>query len=43
MSHMRIPKLRQGSFFRSLLVPQRWSEKALLAVIQWSYPDLVDG
>ncbi len=37
MSHMRIPKLRQGSFFRSLLVPQRWSEKALLAVIQIAY------
>ena len=31
---LRIPKLRDGSFFPSLLEPRKRSEKALLAVIQ---------
>ena len=31
---LRIPKLREGSYFPSLLEPRRRSEKALLAVIQ---------
>ena len=34
---LRIPKLRDGSFFPSLLEPRRRSEKALLAVIQQAY------
>ena len=34
---LRIPKLRDGSYFPSLLEPQRRSEKALLAVIQQAY------
>ena len=33
----RIPKLREGSYFPSLLEPRRRSEKALLAVIQQTY------
>ena len=32
-----IPKLREGSYFPSLLEPRRRSEKALLAVIQQAY------
>ncbi len=31
---LRIPKLRQGSYFPSFLEPRRLSEKALTAVIQ---------
>ena len=34
---LRIPKLRDGSFFPSLLEPRKRSEKALLAVIQQAY------
>ena len=32
-----IPKLREGSYFPSLLEPRRRSERALLAVIQQAY------
>lgn len=35
--HLRIPKLRQGSYFPSLLEPRRRAEKALLAVVQQAY------
>ncbi len=31
---LRIPKLREGTYFPSLLEPRRRSERALLAVIQ---------
>ena len=31
---LRIPKLRQGSYFRPFLEPHKTSEKALMAVIQ---------
>ena len=34
---LRIPKVRQGTFFPSLLEPRRRAEKALLAVIQEAY------
>jgi len=34
---LRIPKLRQGTYFPSLLEPRKRSEKALLAVIQQAY------
>ncbi|HEX9596958.1 MAG TPA: IS256 family transposase [Anaerolineales bacterium] len=34
---LRIPKLRDGSFFPSLLEPRKRSEQALLAVIQQAY------
>jgi transposase-like protein len=34
---LRIPKLREGSFFPSLLEPRRRAEKALLAVVQTAY------
>ena len=34
---MQIPKLREGSYFPSLLEPRRRSERALLAVIQQAY------
>jgi len=34
---LRIPKLRQGSYFPSLLEPRRRSEQALLAVVQSAY------
>ena len=34
---LRIPKLREGSYFPSLLEPRRPSEKALLAVAQQAY------
>jgi transposase-like protein len=34
---LRIPKVRYGSYFPSLLEPRRRSEKALLAVIQQAY------
>ena len=36
---LRIPKLREGSYFPSLLEPRRRSEKALLAVIQQAQVD----
>ena len=31
---LRIPKVREGSYFPSLLEPRRRSEKALLSVVQ---------
>jgi transposase-like protein len=34
---LRIPKLRRGSYFPSLLEPRRMAEKALTAVIQEAY------
>ena len=34
---LEIPKLREGSYFPSLLEPRRRSERALLAVIQQAY------
>ena len=34
---LRIPKLRQGSYFLSLLEPRRRAEKALVAVVQAAY------
>jgi putative transposase len=34
---LRIPKLRAGSFFPSLLEPRRRAEKALVAVVQEAY------
>src|SRR5207247_1806265 len=34
---LRIPKLRDGSYFPALLEPRRRSERALLAVIQQAY------
>jgi len=34
---LRIPKLRQGSYFPSWLEPRRRAERALLAVIQEAY------
>jgi len=34
---LTIPKLRQGSYFPSLLEPRRRAEKALLAVVQEAY------
>jgi len=34
---LRIPKLREGTFFPSLLEPRRRAEKALLAVVQTAY------
>lgn len=34
---LRIPKLRQGSYFPSLLEPRKRSEHALLAVVQTAY------
>ena len=34
---LHIPKVREGSYFPSLLEPRRRSEKALLAVIQQAY------
>lgn len=34
---LRIPKLRTGSYFPSLLEPRRRAEKALLAVVQEAY------
>ena len=38
---LRIPKLRDGSYFPSLLEPRRRSERALLAVIQQAYIEVV--
>lgn len=34
---LRIPKVRQGSYFPSLLEPRRRTEKALLSVVQEAY------
>ncbi len=34
---LRIPKLREGSYFPSLLEPRRRSERALLCVVQQAY------
>ena len=34
---LRIPKIREGSYFPSLLEPRRRSERALLSVIQQAY------
>ena len=34
---LRIPKIREGSYFPSLLEPRRRSEKALLSVVQQAY------
>jgi len=34
---LRIPKLRQGSYFPALLEPRRQAEQALLAVVQSAY------
>jgi transposase-like protein len=34
---LRIPKLRQGSYFPSFLEPRRRSEQALLSVVQQAY------
>ena len=34
---LRIPKLRTGSYFPSLLEPRRRAEQALLAVVQQAY------
>ena len=34
---LRIPKLRQGSYFPAFLEPRRMAEKALAAVIQEAY------
>lgn len=34
---LRIPKLREGSYFPSLLEPRRQAERALLAVVQQAY------
>jgi transposase-like protein len=34
---LKIPKLREGSYFPSLLAPRKRSERALLAVIQEAY------
>ena len=36
-TELRIPKLREGSYFPSLVEPPRRSERALLAVIQQAY------
>ena len=38
---LRLPKLKDGSYFLSLLEPRRRSEKALLAVIQQAYVEVV--
>ena len=39
--NLRVPKLRQGSYFPGFLEPRRTSEKALVAVIQeaWIFPN----
>ena len=34
---LQIPKIRQGSYFPSILEPRRRSEQALLAVVQQAY------
>ena len=34
---LQIPKVREGSYFPSLLEPRRRSERALLAVVQQAY------
>ena len=37
MLDLQIPKVREGSYFPSLLEPRRRSERALLAVLQQAY------
>ena len=39
---LRIPKLRKGFYFPGFLEPRRMAEKALTAVIQEAYIQLVD-
>src|SRR3954447_14893740 len=34
---LQIPKIRQGSYFPSILEPRRRSEQALLSVVQQAY------
>src|SRR5215216_5962094 len=34
---LQIPKIRQGSYFRSILEPRRRAEQALLAVVEQAY------
>ena len=38
---LHVPKLREGSYFPSLLEPRRRSEKALLAVIHQAYVESI--
>ena len=40
---LHIPKLREGSYFPSLLEPRRRSEQALRSVIQQAYPSAGSG
>jgi hypothetical protein len=40
---LQIPKIRQGSYFPSILEPRRRSERALLAVVQQAYVCGVSG
>ena len=39
---LKIPKLRKGSYFPGFLEPRRMAEKALAAVIQEAYIQVVD-
>ena len=34
---LRVPRVRDGSYFQSLLEPRRRAERALVAVIQEAY------
>ncbi|MET4484118.1 transposase-like protein [Bradyrhizobium sp. F1.13.3] len=38
---LRIPKLRKGSYFPDFLKPRRMAEKALTAVVQEAYVQVV--
>ena len=38
---LQVPKVREGSYFPSLLEPRRRSERALLAVVQQAYVECV--
>ena len=40
---LHIPKIREGSYFPTLLDPRRRSERALVAVIQQAYPPASSG
>jgi len=40
---LRIPKVREGTYFPSLLEPRRLEERALLAVVQSAYVEGVSG
>ena len=40
---LHIPKIREGSYFPTLLEPRCRSERALLAVIQQAYPSAGSG